>query len=74
MTGLCFGTAWGGAGFKGVIAWCVLSCDIACDVQTKIECQAVDALGNTRAGKVFHWFVSDIVAEQARATKHSFVA
>jgi len=57
-----------------VIAWCVLSFDIACDVQTKIECQAVDALGNTRAGKVFHWFVSDIVAEQARATKHSFVA
>ena len=50
------------------------TCDISWEVQEKIEHPAIDALRDTRAGKVFHWFASGIVAEQVRRTKHGFVA
>lgn len=49
-------------------------CDIAWEVQPRLEHPAIDALRNTRAGKVFHWFASGIVAEQVRRTEHGFVA
>ena len=49
-------------------------CDIAWQVQAKIEHPAIDALRNTRAGKVFNWFASGVVAEQVRRTEHGFVA
>ncbi|MBQ0719316.1 MAG: metal-dependent hydrolase [Gammaproteobacteria bacterium] len=50
------------------------ACDIAWEVQPRLEHPAIDALRNTRAGKVFHWFASGMVAEQVRRTEHGFVA
>ena len=50
------------------------SCDIAWEMQTKMAHPAIDALRDTRAGKVFHWFASGIVAEKVRRTEHGFVA
>ncbi len=49
-------------------------CDIVWQVHKKIEHPAIDALRNTRAGKVFNWFASGIVEEQVRRTEHGFVA
>jgi len=50
------------------------SCDIAWEVQAKMTHPAIDALRNTRAGKVFHWFAGGLVAEQVRRTEQGFVA
>lgn len=50
------------------------SCDITWEVQVKSQHPAIDALRNTRAGNVFHWFASGLVAEQVRRTEHGFVA
>ncbi len=49
-------------------------CDIAWEVQEKIEHPAIEALRNTRAGNVFHWFASGLVVEQVRPTERGFVA
>ncbi len=49
-------------------------CNIAWEVQPRIAHPAIDALRNTRAGNIFHWFTSGLVAEQVRRTEQGFVA
>lgn len=49
-------------------------CEIAWGVQAKSQHPAIDALRNTRAGKVFYWFSSGLVSEQVRRTERGFVA
>ena len=49
-------------------------CDIAWGEQEKTQHPAIDALRNTRAGKVFYWFSNGLVAEQVRRTERGFVA
>ncbi len=49
-------------------------CDIAWEVQAKMQHPAIDELRNTRAGNVFYWFANGLVAEQIRPTGHGFVA